>query len=149
METGQLRLYIPRFQARSDTKYRDIADGNWALQPAQFYSRAASDTKYRDIADGNLPDASYLLTYRDKSDTKYRDIADGNLRNLLENRAALLPLSDTKYRDIADGNQLEHRSIPAKLEVRYQVPRYSGWKHLWHAIPYNFLKKSQIPSTAI
>ena len=36
--------------------------------------------------------------------------------------------SDTKYRDIADGNQLEHRSIPAKLEVRYQVPRYSGWK---------------------
>ena len=38
----------------------------------------SSDTKYRDIADGNPPSAVPRVHHRVKSDTKYRDIADGN-----------------------------------------------------------------------
>ena len=37
--------------------------------------------------------------------------------------------SDTKYRVIADGNPI--KGIPVEVwyhVVRYQVPRYSGWK---------------------
>ena len=38
-------------------------------------------------------------------------------------------MSDTKYRDIADGNfNVDSFALGAKLGVRYQVPRYSGWK---------------------
>ena len=38
--------------------------------------------------------------------------------------------SDTKYRDIADGNHNRAEGNSAKYNtVRYQVPRYSGWKH--------------------
>ena len=37
----------------SDTKYRDIADGNGRPDAAQSASVNSSDTKYRDIADGN------------------------------------------------------------------------------------------------
>ena len=38
---------------RSDTKYRDIADGNRKESPAGIDIFRLSDTKYRDIADGN------------------------------------------------------------------------------------------------
>ena len=38
--------------------------------------------------------------------------------------------SDTKYRDIADGNFQLLRWSASRTEVRYQVPRYSGWKLL-------------------
>ena len=37
-----------------------------------------SDTKYRDIADGNKKTVAGILPWVEKSDTKYRDIADGN-----------------------------------------------------------------------
>ena len=37
-----------------------------------------SDTKYRDIADGNTIPKKILLSPTVRSDTKYRDIADGN-----------------------------------------------------------------------
>ena len=37
-----------------------------------------SDTKYRDIADGNFSNAAGFSELQMKSDTKYRDIADGN-----------------------------------------------------------------------
>ena len=39
-----------------------------------------SDTKYRDIADGNCSDGRVLSRVA-QSDTKYRDIADGNLHD--------------------------------------------------------------------
>ena len=39
--------------------------------------------------------------------------------------------SDTKYRVIADGNQAcNHDTAKGRRQVRYQVPRYSGWKRL-------------------
>ena len=66
------------FLVGSDTKYRDIADGNVCQPSVHSVPTAESDTKYRDIADGNL---TLLDTYRGSaltSDTKYRDIADGN-----------------------------------------------------------------------
>ena len=37
-----------------------------------------SDTKYRDIADGNHKKPTKGRVYHSPSDTKYRDIADGN-----------------------------------------------------------------------
>ena len=37
-----------------------------------------SDTKYRDIADGNIIALMIMIPLRNMSDTKYRDIADGN-----------------------------------------------------------------------
>ena len=44
--------------------------------------------------------------------------------------------SDTKYRVIADGNP-SGPGLPVKtvIGVRYQVPRYSGWKRLQHYRP--------------
>ena len=41
------------FLVGSDTKYRDIADGNKASKKAPRMVLKSSDTKYRDIADGN------------------------------------------------------------------------------------------------
>mgnify|MGYP000963630372 CR=1 FL=1 len=38
---------------RSDTKYRDIADGNFVARGCDLLAIVVSDTKYRDIADGN------------------------------------------------------------------------------------------------
>ena len=38
-----------------------------------------SDTKYRDIADGNFTAEGHPPIVVDVSDTKYRDIADGNV----------------------------------------------------------------------
>ena len=38
-----------------------------------------SDTKYRDIADGNHKKPTKGRVYHSPSDTKYRDIADGNV----------------------------------------------------------------------
>ena len=37
-------------------------------------------------------------------------------------------MSDTKYRVIADGNPFTITLTSLKTKVRYQVPRYSGWK---------------------
>ena len=65
-----------------------------------------SDTKYRDIADGNVPIWTTSIKWSFKSDTKYRDIADGNVQ------ACPLDFFLTG--------------------VRYQVPRYSGWKPFAH-----------------
>ena len=82
-----------------------------------------------------------------KSDTKYRDIADGNKASDSGHRQRLAE-SDTKYRDIADGNTPLRRSASWHRSVRYQVPRYSGWK--LPAAPLVGIKdRSQIPSTAI
>ena len=63
------------------------------------------------------------------SDTKYRDIADGNIHLPLYSPQVFQP-SDTKYRDIADGNSMPQVFHHQKFPVRYQVPRYSGWKLL-------------------
>ena len=41
---------------KSDTKYRDIADGNGKARSAKPHPIEESDTKYRDIADGNVAD---------------------------------------------------------------------------------------------
>ena len=41
---------------------------------------AKSDTKYRDIADGNSLKTNRTGSSANRSDTKYRDIADGNKR---------------------------------------------------------------------
>ena len=39
----------------SDTKYRDIADGNLLVRViVRMWTSMSSDTKYRDIADGNI-----------------------------------------------------------------------------------------------
>ena len=76
METGYLVL-VPAEPARSDTKYRDIADGNCRRKLLR-YLPLLSDTKYRDIADGNSQGISLLRCEKTESDTKYRDIADGN-----------------------------------------------------------------------
>ena len=46
--------------------------------PLKQYSTQASDTKYRDIADGNPQQPWGIATPSVLSDTKYRDIADGN-----------------------------------------------------------------------
>ena len=42
------------FLVGSDTKYRDIADGNSSGVMLPETTFASSDTKYRDIADGNI-----------------------------------------------------------------------------------------------
>ena len=40
-------------------------------------------------------------------------------------------MSDTKYRDIADGNSgIWIIKFVDLADVRYQVPRYSGWKRV-------------------
>ena len=36
-----------------ETKYRDIADGNFSESPMAFSKLLTLETKYRDIADGN------------------------------------------------------------------------------------------------
>ena len=61
------------------------------------------------------------------SDTKYRDIADGNILTL-DDIVEGVRKSDTKYRDIADGNKSNLLVAFAYKKVRYQVPRYSGFK---------------------
>ena len=73
-----------------------------------------SDTKYRDIADGNVWSSSISIYRTCSSDTKYRDIADGNAGNV-PGKTWNLARSDTKYRDIADGNQLPREKF---LHVR-------------------------------
>ena len=70
-----------------------------------------SDTKYRDIADGNLKPGLIAHDRCGGSDTKYRDIADGNSTVRTEPSSQLI-LSDTKYRDIADGNHLLQQENP-------------------------------------
>ena len=87
-----------------------------------------SDTKYRDIADGNYLTMLSANFFATSSDTKYRDIADGNvIPNTQDGAWAKL---ETKYRDIADGNYQGNSSYTSfAARVRYQVPRYSGWKH--------------------
>ena len=80
-----------------------------------------------------------------KSGTKYRDIADGNTTiplSLLPNTSK----SGTKYRDIADGNLL-HAVVKLHLGdlVRYQVPRYSGWKQCRKACIFQHDKPVRYP----
>ena len=53
METGDGPHLLNRPCPLSDTKYRDIADGNRAKSPQVKKTINGSDTKYRDIADGN------------------------------------------------------------------------------------------------
>ena len=85
------------------------------------------ETKYRDIADGN-----YITTSRRPTvsmlETKYRDIADGNLYCVIETSYYSF-LLETKYRDIADGNMVMAVILFIVFcAVGNQVPRYSGWK---------------------
>ena len=101
MET-LLRLACCRFSTLSDTKYRDIADGNFQEDVIDTFLKRESDTKYRDIADGNNGNVAHEHLFVRWSDTKYRDIADGNFASSL--LASSSAMSDTKYRDIADGN---------------------------------------------
>ena len=63
------------------------------------------------------------------SDTKYRDIADGNEMAFCP-LSKTSPMSDTKYRDIADGNVVRLHLGDLLAFVRYQVPRYSGYKSI-------------------
>ena len=87
-----------------------------------------SDTKYRDIADGNVIPNTQDGAWA-KLETKYRDIADGN-QPCLVTTSVYPSLLETKYRDIADGNYQGNSSYTSfAARVRYQVPRYSGWKH--------------------
>ena len=62
METRFISFIAVRLEVTSDTKYRDIADGN---DPDGDIPRALcwSDTKYRDIADGNaMPKLSSVMS---------------------------------------------------------------------------------------
>ena len=153
METvaGQARHLAGVF--KSDTKYRDIADGNISCPgttTATLYVRyqvprysgwkqallrfliwlpaLVSDTKYRDIADGNRDRRirhcrSYQVRYQVPRYSGWK---------LTRLQAELLvkKSSDTKYRDIADGNHdMLMFEVSSPLPVRYQVPRYSGWKY--------------------
>ena len=52
METRALFKHVCRLSL-SDTKYRDIADGNLVVGAVRGVLPGMSDTKYRDIADGN------------------------------------------------------------------------------------------------
>ena len=56
METVGLALRVSVVHKQSDTKYRDIADGNGKARSAKPHPIEESDTKYRDIADGNVAD---------------------------------------------------------------------------------------------
>ena len=73
-----------------------------------------SDTKYRDIADGNLNSLAHAAMLIARSDTKYRDIADGNPVPQLKEKSQHVTLK-TKYRDIAATNQLPREKF---LHVR-------------------------------
>ena len=123
------RRQLDALQPRSDTKYRDIADGNqgpggagphhcgvryqvprysgWKLVVVVYPSSFVLVVRYQvprysgwKLSASTQPSRASL-----KSDTKYRDIADGN-RVHLDADGLFDNLSDTKYRDIADGNGL-------------------------------------------
>ena len=132
----KVRYQVPRYSGWKQQ------EGEAAYEPAV----AASDTKYRDIADGNESAITEFQSSQERSDTKYRDIADGNFSTAMIPRIPMT--SDTKYRDIADGNGTDVSVAGVMNDVRYQVPRYSGWK-------LSSIKKravgtaGQIPSTAI
>ena len=155
-----------------ETKYRDIADGNYDLNAViQFWNRKL-ETKYRDIADGNREAGFFWVLTILELETKYRDIADGNvshqmLRWCLQQvgnqvprysgwkqgtprlRAKRKSALETKYCDIADGNFAQLMMYPSpKFLVGNQVPRYSGWKLPFLLIPCE-KEGSWKPSTAI
>ena len=68
-----------------------------------------SDTKYRDIADGNITRSRTESIAHFTSDTKYRDIADGNEAMFLNDNPIFFSL-ETKYRDTAATSQLPQES---------------------------------------
>ena len=141
------------FLVGSGTKYRDIADGNFRQKittHSVFYGGQVPSTA---ILRMETPKPAQKVPPRPQvryqvprycgwkldicqllsdavvlSDTKYRDIADGNvIPNTQDGAWAKL---ETKYRDIADGNYQGNSSYTSfAARVRYQVPRYSGWKH--------------------
>ena len=115
------------FEVGLETKYRDIADGNFCGFFCVFNAFQVLETKYRDIADGNrrlpvkvfrnlfvgnqvprysgwkqVPPAIPIILAK-VLETKYRDIADGNQHGFHFYWAVQHQL-ETKYRDIADGN---------------------------------------------
>ena len=121
----------------SDTKYRDIADGN-SMVPTKTASikrvryqvpRYSGWKPSRETCKPRISVVRYqvprysgwkrpvIITHflsNSKSDTKYRDIADGNGQN--DGNTVILPYrSDTKYRDIAATNQLPREKF---LHVR-------------------------------
>ncbi len=125
METLKNLLWNQRIPTALDTKYRVIADGNVKIGVEHLIRGVQLDTKYRVIADGNTA-LHTMMPVRPQLDTKYRVIADGNDTHESV-RCGMYMALDTKYRVIADGN-LAGTPVNVTVHVRYQVPRYSGWK---------------------
>ena len=93
------------FLVGSDTKYRDIADGNATITPGRG-GRSTVRYQVPRYSGWKLGDLLHRCADVERlSDTKYRDIADGNGRPDAA-QSASVNSSDTKYRDIADGNSL-------------------------------------------
>ena len=173
METilGEVILLVPFL--RSDTKYRDIADGNICTGSVSPGAPMTSDTKYRDIADGNVgcvailinvffvryqvprysgwkrePDASCASFILPQSDTKYRDIADGNLSVDVVGVGPKTE-SDTKYRDIADGNSMTVLIVSILSGASDTKYRDIADGNCVVTTPVTRIADCQIPSTAI
>ena len=110
----------------SDTKYRDIADGNLLFSTRRTLSTSAVRYQVPRYSGWKLtlPAATFSVVL--KSDTKYRDIADGNADVINNCQSVVVRYQVPRY----SGWKL-HTAVavsPQPQAVRYQVPRYSGWK---------------------
>ena len=117
------------FLVGSDTKYRDIADGNYNQLPALSWRRAVRYQVPR-YSGWKRPPPDCKLSISAKSDTKYRDIADGNYSAwmCLRSRLRLVRYQVPRYSGWKPSAAAK-RKIPAR-HVENQVPRYSGYKSI-------------------
>ena len=86
------------------------------------------ETKYRDIADGNFSKTTLFWISSRLLETKYRDIADGNVPRVHHRVNAMVPVGNQVPR-YSGWKQLRVLAVrTSSHEVGNQVPRYSGWK---------------------
>ena len=90
--------------------------------------RITSDTKYRDIADGNL---IYITSYLFSRDVRYQVPRYSGWKHP-RRRICFISAPKVRYQvpRYSGWKPLDpHDEGCSAKEVRYQVPRYSGWKH--------------------
>ena len=127
METLESWLHDDNPSYLSDTKYRDIADGNYNQLPALSWRRAVRYQVPRYSGWKLLQGVFVTLNH---TQVRYQvPRYSGWKRPPPDCKLSISAKSDTKYRDIADGNYSAWMCLRSRLRlVRYQVPRYSGWK---------------------
>ena len=88
---------------KSDTKYRDIADGNTDTTSTQDIVVRVLETKYRDIADGNVLFSYFSTSFQYSVGNQVPRYSGWKPMTSRCSRCVVTTL-ETKYRDIADGN---------------------------------------------